>query len=606
MCGIIGIVGTRPVAERLVESLKRLEYRGYDSAGVAAQVDGKLERRRAPGKLRELEAVLERRPLPAETGIGHTRWATHGAPTERNAHPHIAGRVAVVHNGIIENFAELKAELQAKGRVFESDTDTEVVAHLLDETLKTTPDPVAAFKAVLDRLRGAYALAVLVGGADEVILGARNGPPLAVGYGDGEMFVGSDGLALGPFTQRVAYLEDGDFAVVDHSGARIFDHAGHHVERAVKTLPASAAVMEKGNYRHFMEKEIHDQPEGCQRTIAAYVDTLSELTRIPGEIDFAAIRRVQIVACGTSYIAGLIGKYQIEQLAGLPVDVEIASEFRYREPALAEGSLAIAMSQSGETADTLAALRYCRANGMKSAAIVNVTESTIAREVDVVWPIHCGPEIGVASTKAFTAQLSVLTALAIAAARARGRLTPAQERRLVRLLLGAPRLIAESIQLEDAVRRIAADVAKARDVLYLGRGPMYPLALEGALKLKEISYIHAEGYAAGELKHGPIALVDEETPIVILAPSDAYFEKSASNMSEVMARGGQVIFITDPEGAQHAPEGAKVVVTAPACDPLVAPLVLSAPIQLLAYHVAVQKGADVDQPRNLAKSVTVE
>ncbi|MDB5446207.1 MAG: hypothetical protein JWQ97_1524 [Phenylobacterium sp.] len=606
MCGIIGIVGTKPVAERLVESLKRLEYRGYDSAGVAAQVDGKLERRRAPGKLRELEAVLAETPLRAASGIGHTRWATHGAPTERNAHPHIAGRVAVVHNGIIENFAELKAELQAKGRVFQSDTDTEVVAHLLDETLAQGLEPVAAFKAVLDRLRGAYALAVLVGGEAEVILGARNGPPLAVGFGEGEMYLGSDGLALGPFTNRVAYLEDGDYVVIDHAGAKIFDQAGQAAQRPIKTLAASAAVMDKGNYRHFMEKEIHDQPEGCQHTIAAYVDALSERATIPGGLDFAAIERVQIVACGTSYIAGLIGKYLIEQMADLPVDVEIASEFRYRAPALSKGSLALAMSQSGETADTLAALRHCRGKGMRSAAIVNTVESTIAREVDVVWPIHCGPEIGVASTKAFTAQVSVLTALAIGAARARGRIDEAEENRLVRVLLGAPRLIAESIQLEDAVRSIAVEVAKARDVLYLGRGPMYPLALEGALKLKEISYIHAEGYAAGELKHGPIALVDENTPIVILAPFDSYFEKSASNMSEVMARGGQVVFITDPEGERHAPEGARVVVTAPRCDPLIAPLVMSAPIQLLAYHVAVQKGADVDQPRNLAKSVTVE
>jgi len=606
MCGIIGIVGTRPVAERLVESLKRLEYRGYDSAGVAAQVGGKLERRRAPGKLRELESVLEHSPLKAETGIGHTRWATHGAPTERNAHPHIAGRVAVVHNGIIENFAELKAELQAKGRVFASDTDTEVVAHLLDELLAEGLAPVAALKAALDRLRGAYALAILVGGENEVILGARNGPPLAIGYGDGEMFLGSDGLALGPFTNRIAYLEDGDYVIIDHDGAQVFDHDGRSAKRPIKTLPASAAVMEKGNYRHFMEKEIHDQPEGCHRTIAAYVDALTDLTAIPGGIDFTTVRRIQIVACGTSYIAGLLGKYLIEQLADLPVDVEIASEFRYRAPALEEGSLAVAMSQSGETADTLAALRYCRAKGMRSAAIVNTVESTIAREVDVIWPIHCGPEIGVASTKAFTAQVSVLTALAVGAARARGRIDEAEEKRLVKVLLEAPRLIAESIQLEEAVRSIAVEVAKARDVLYLGRGPMYPLSLEGALKLKEISYIHAEGYAAGELKHGPIALVDEHTPIVILAPFDSYFEKSASNMSEVMARGGQVIFITDPEGQQHAPAGAQVVVTAPKCDPLVAPLVMSAPIQLLAYHVAVQKGADVDQPRNLAKSVTVE
>ncbi len=606
MCGIIGIVGKSPVAERLVESLKRLEYRGYDSAGIAAQVDGVLVRRRAPGKLRELEAVLEREPLLAETGIGHTRWATHGAPTERNAHPHIAGRVAVVHNGIIENFAELKAELQAKGREFSSDTDSEVVAHLLDENLQAGLEPLAAFKATLDRLSGAYALAVLVSGEDQVILGARNGPPLAVGYGDGEMFIGSDGMALGPFTNRVAYLNDGDYVIIDHASARIFDAAGKPADRPIKTLAASVAVMEKGNYRHFMEKEIHDQPEGCQRTIAAYVDALSATTTVPGDIDFAKLERVQIVACGTAYIAGMLGKYLIEQLADLPVDVEVASEFRYREPALNAKSLVIAISQSGETADTLAALRYCQAKGMRSAALVNAVESTIAREADVVWPIHCGPEIGVASTKAFTAQVSMLTTLAVAAARQRGKIDAAEENRLVKVLLEAPRLIKESINLEEAVKNIAVEVSKARDVLYLGRGPMFPLALEGALKLKEISYIHAEGYAAGELKHGPIALVDENTPIVILAPFDSYFEKSASNMSEVMARGGQVVFITDPEGERHAPAGARVVVTAPRCDPLIAPLVMSAPIQLLAYHVAVLKGADVDQPRNLAKSVTVE
>ncbi|MFN3520638.1 MAG: glutamine--fructose-6-phosphate transaminase (isomerizing) [Phenylobacterium sp.] len=606
MCGIIGIVGVQPVAGRLVESLKRLEYRGYDSAGVAAQVNGRLERRRAPGKLRELEAVLEQDPLIATTGIGHTRWATHGAPTERNAHPHIVGRVAVVHNGIIENFAELKAELIAAGHAFQSDTDTEVVAHLLEAELATGLGPLDAFKATLDRLHGAFALCVLIGGEDEVILAARNGPPLAIGYGQGEMFVGSDGLALGPFTNRVAYLEDGDYAILDHHGAQIFDQSGAPAERPIKTVPASAVLMEKGNYRHFMEKEIHDQPEGCQRTIAAYVDTLESRAAMPGGLDFAAIERIQIVACGTSYIAGVIGRYLIEQLADLPVDVEIASEFRYRQPALRPNALVIAMSQSGETADTLAALRYCTERGMKSAAVVNATESTIAREVDVVWPIHCGPEIGVASTKAFTAQVSVMIALAIAAAKGRGRIDAIEEQRLVRVLLGAPRLIAEAIGLEDAIKDIAAEVAKARDVLYLGRGPMSALALEGALKLKEISYIHAEGYAAGELKHGPIALVDDQTPIIILAPYDAWFEKSASNMSEVMARGGQVVFITDTEGAGRAPAGAKVVVTAPSSDPLISTLVMSAPIQLLAYHVAVQKGADVDQPRNLAKSVTVE
>ena len=606
MCGIIGIVGKSEVAPRLIESLKRLEYRGYDSAGVAAQVGGALERRRAPGKLKELEAVLEQQPLHARTGIGHTRWATHGAPTERNAHPHIAGRVAVVHNGIIENFAELKHELIAKGRVFSSDTDTEVVAHLVDQNLIEGMDPIEAFKAAQDRLSGAYALCVLICGDKDMIFGARNGPPLVVGYGDGEMFIGSDALAVGPFTNRVLYLEDGDYAVVDAAGAEVFDKTGTKVKRPVKTVASSAAIMEKGNYRHFMEKEIHDQPEGCQRTIAAYVDTLKGVTAIPGDVDWRTLERIQIVACGTSYIAGVIGKYLIEKYADLPVDVEIASEFRYREPALRPGALVIAMSQSGETADTLAALRYCQGKGMKSAVVVNAQESTMAREVDVVWPIHCGPEIGVASTKAFTAQVSVLTAIAVAAARARGRIDEAEEQRLVRALIEAPRLIAESIQLEEAVKSVAIEVAKARDVLYLGRGPMSALALEGALKLKEISYIHAEGYAAGELKHGPIALVDEKTPIIILAPFDSYYEKSASNMSEVMARGGQVVFITDPQGAEHAPAGARVVMTAPSCDPLVAPLVLSAPIQLLAYHVAVLKGADVDQPRNLAKSVTVE
>ncbi|WP_333585648.1 glutamine--fructose-6-phosphate transaminase (isomerizing) [Phenylobacterium sp.] len=607
MCGIIGIVGKAPVQDRLVESLLRLEYRGYDSAGIAgATAPGKVERRRAQGKIRALQEVLAQDPLHAKVGIGHTRWATHGAPSERNAHPHTAGRVTLVHNGIIENFAELRRELESEGRTFESDTDTEVIAQLLDSHLARGLAPLEALKATLDRLTGAFALAVLVAGEEDMLLGARRGSPLVVGYGQDEMFLGSDALAVGPFTNRVAYLDEGDYVRIDRSGAQVFDADGAPVNREVKQLAQAAALVERGNYRHFMEKEIHDQPEGCQRTISAYVDTLTNQVAPPGGLDFAALERVQIVACGTSYIAGMIGRYLIEQLADLPVDVEIASEFRYREPALRPGALVVAMSQSGETADTLAALRYCKARGMRSAAIVNAVESTIAREVDVVWPIHCGPEIGVASTKAFTAQVSVLIALAIAAAKARGRIDQAEEARLVKVLMGAPRLMAEAIGLEDAISAIAAEIAKAKDVLYLGRGPMSALALEGALKLKEISYIHAEGYAAGELKHGPIALVDDQTPIIILAPYDAWFEKSASNMSEVMARGGQVVFITDTEGAKHAPAGARVVVTAPSSDPLVSTLVMAAPIQLLAYHVAVQKGADVDQPRNLAKSVTVE
>jgi glucosamine--fructose-6-phosphate aminotransferase (isomerizing) len=605
MCGIIGIVGTRPVAERLIDSLKRLEYRGYDSAGVASVRDGRLDRRRAKGKIRALEEVLREDSLGGQTGIGHTRWATHGAPSERNAHPHVAGRVAVVHNGIIENFAELKRELIAAGHSFESDTDSEVVAHLIDAALNAGLEPIAALKAALDRVEGAYALAVLVRGEDDLIMGARRGSPLVVGYGEGEMFIGSDALAVGPFTNRIAYLEEGDFVAIDHAGALIFDAAGAPAKRPVRVVSASAALVEKGNYRHFMEKEIHEQPDSCQHTLSAYVDPISGRATPPGEFDFTKIERLQIVACGTASYAGLIGKYLIERLADLPVDVEVASEFRYREPAVRPGTVAVAVSQSGETADTLAALRWCKARGLTTAAIVNAHESTMAREVDVLWPTHAGPEIGVASTKAFTAQVSVLAALAVAAARQRGRIDAAEEARLVGILLEAPRLLAEALQAEEAIQALTQDVAKARDVLYLGRGAMYPLALEGALKLKEISYIHAEGYAAGELKHGPIALVDEQTPVIVIAPSDAAFEKTASNMSEVIARGGRVILITDPAGAAHAPEGASVI-TAPACDALIAPLVFAAPIQLLAYHVAVQKGADVDQPRNLAKSVTVE
>ncbi len=605
MCGIIGIVGTAPVQDRLLESLRRLEYRGYDSAGIAGVVGAGVERRRAKGKIRALEDVLSNHPLPATVGIGHTRWATHGAPSEINAHPHQAGRVTLVHNGIIENFAELRRELEAKGRRFESQTDTEIIAQLLDENLESGLEPLAALKATLDRLTGAYAIAVLIAGRDDLILGARRGSPLVVGYGSGEMFLGSDALAVGPFTTKIAYLEEGDYVAIDHSSARIFNAQGQSVTRDMRVVSPSAALVERGNYRHFMEKEIHDQPDACQHTLSAYLDPVTGRATAPAGVDFSKIDRIQIIACGTAFYAGLISRYLFERLARIPVDVEVASEFRYREPPVTPGTLAIVVSQSGETADTLAALRWCKAQGLQTAAVVNVHESTMAREADVLFPTHAGPEIGVASTKAFTSQVAALTALAIAAAAVRGKIDAVEEARLSRLLLEAPRLIGQSIQVEEAIRALAPDLAKARDVLYFGRGAMSALALEGALKLKEISYIHAEGYAAGELKHGPIALIDEATPVIVIAPSDALFEKTMSNMSEVMARGGPIILFTDEAGARHAPSGIKVIVI-PTCDPLVAPLVFSAPIQLLAYHVAVQKGADVDQPRNLAKSVTVE
>ena len=606
MCGIIGIVGRSPATPRLVESLRRLEYRGYDSAGVAVLDDaGRLGSRREKGKLRNLEAMLDGAPLDGATGVGHTRWATHGAPSERNAHPQRAGRVAVVHNGIIENFAPLKAELQAQGRTFTSDTDTEVIAQLIDRELQTTPHALTAFKAVLDRLEGAYALGVLVEGEEDQVLGARRGSPLVIGWGEGEMFIGSDALAVGPFTPRVSYLAEGDYVRITHDGAEVFDVEGHQVSRPVTVVSASAAMVEKGEYRHFMEKEIHEQPDAVQHTLSAYLDPVAGRATAPG-VDWSAAPRVQIVACGTAYLAGLTAKYLFERLAGLPVDVEIASEFRYREPAVTPGTVAVAVSQSGETADTLAALRWCREKGLVTAAVVNAHHSSMAREADLLWPTHAGPEIGVASTKAFTAQLAALSAVAVAAASARGRIDAAEEARLVRILLESPRLIAEAITREPEVKALAPDLAQARDVLYLGRGPLYPLALEGALKLKELSYIHAEGYAAGELKHGPIALVDEHMPVVVTAPSGELLDKTLGNLQEVAARGGApIILITDGEGAD-AGHAATKVVELPSCDPIVAPLVYAVPIQLLAYHVAVAKGTDVDQPRNLAKSVTVE
>jgi glucosamine--fructose-6-phosphate aminotransferase (isomerizing) len=606
MCGIIGIVGVEAVVPRIVESLRRLEYRGYDSAGIAAHVGGALERRRAKGRIRDLETVLAADPLDAVTGLGHTRWATHGGPSVRNAHPQKAGRVMVVHNGIIENFAALKAEMQALGRTFESDTDTEVVAHLIDHYLDAGAAPLIAFKTALDRLSGAYALGALVEGQENLILGARRGSPLVVGYGEGEMFLGSDALAVGPFTNRIAYLDEGDYVAIDHQQAFFFDSSGAEVERPARTVPASAALVEKGNYRHFMEKEIHDQPDACQRTLSAYVDPIRGVAAAPEGFDFGTVERLQILACGTASYAGLIARYVMEDLAGLPTDVEVASEFRYRNPAVSTSTLAIAVSQSGETADTLAALRWCKAKGLRTAAIVNAPESTMSREVDLIWPTHAGPEVCVLSTKAFTAQVTALTALAIAAARQRGRIDGDEEARLVGVLLEAPRLLSQAITLaEDQIRPIAQEIAKARDVLYLGRGAMYGLALEGALKLKEGSYIHAEGYAAGEMKHGPIALIDESTPVVVVAPSDSFFDKTLSNISEVIARNGSVVLITDEDGAARAPAEARVV-TIPACDRLIAPLIFAVPLQLLAYQVGVSKGADVDQPRNLAKSVTVE
>ncbi|HAJ02209.1 MULTISPECIES: glutamine--fructose-6-phosphate transaminase (isomerizing) [unclassified Brevundimonas] len=604
MCGIIGVTGTGPAIPRLIESLKRLEYRGYDSAGVAALVEGRIERRRAKGKIAALEAVLQAEPLSSTVGIGHTRWATHGAPTTQNAHPHKAGRVTLVHNGIIENFADLKAELEAFGNTFESQTDTEVVAHLLDRALGGGNDPVVAFKSVLDRLTGAYALAVLIEGEDGMILGARRGSPLVVGWGEGEMYLGSDALAVGPFTQTISYLEEGDYVALDRTGARMFDVDGEPVERQKVIVSASAAQVEKGEYRHFMEKEIHEQPDSVQRTLSAYLDFVNGRA-FKQDVDFKSIARIQIVACGTAFYAAQIGRYAFEKLAGLPCDVEIASEFRYRSPALMPDTLAVAVSQSGETADTLACLTWCKGLGLPTAALVNVHTSSMAREAQYLWPTHAGPEIGVASTKALTAQVAALLALAVTAGVARGRISADEEARLVQALFESPRLIAEALQMEDRMRDVAHELSRATDVLFLGRGAMFPLAMEGALKLKEISYIHAEGYAAGELKHGPIALIDEDTPTVALAPLDDLFEKTASNLQEIAARGGPVVMIA-PLSAP-TPHGTGITrIEAPDCHPLIAPLVYAIPVQMLAYFTAVHKGTDVDQPRNLAKSVTVE
>jgi glucosamine--fructose-6-phosphate aminotransferase (isomerizing) len=608
MCGIVGILGREPVAGLLVDALKRLEYRGYDSAGVATLEGGQLARRRAEGKLRNLEARLAREPLTGTIGIGHTRWATHGRPTEDNAHPHATERLAVVHNGIIENFRELREELERTGTKFGSDTDTEVVAHLVTQEMKNGRSPAEAVAAALPRLRGAFALAFLFAGENDLIIGARKGSPLAIGYGDGEMYLGSDAIALAPFTDAISYLEEGDSAVLTRRGVEVHDAKGSKVERAVLRSAASAFLVDKGNYRHFMAKEIHEQPEVVGHTLAHYIDMAAERVRLPAELpfDFARLERVSISACGTAYYAGLVAKYWFERLARLPVEIDVASEFRYRDVPLTPGGLAIFVSQSGETADTLATLRYAKEHKQHTLAVVNVPTSTIARESEVVMPTLAGPEIGVASTKAFTCQLAVLACLAIAAGRARGVLSAAEESRMAHALIETPRLMAEALALEPQIEHFARDLAKSRNVLYLGRGTSFPVALEGALKLKEISYIHAEGYAAGELKHGPIALIDENMPVIVIAPHDRVFEKTLSNMQEVAARQGKIILVTDPRGARDVHLDLLSKLTLPAMHATVTPLVYAIPVQLIAYHTAVVMGTDVDQPRNLAKSVTVE
>ena len=608
MCGIVGIAGNSDVAQRLFDGLKRLEYRGYDSAGICTIEDGKLERRRAEGKLENLAAELKAHPLGGTIGIAHTRWATHGAPTVGNAHPHIAGPVALVHNGIIENFKPLRDELIADGREFASETDSEVVAHLVAREIERGSTPEAAVATVLPRLHGAFAIAFLFRDHPDLIIGARMGAPLTVGYGDGgENYLGSDALALAPLTQRIAYLEEGDWAVVRRDRVEIFDRDNRSVERAIVESGASSAPIEKGNHAHFMRKEIFEQPIVVAQTLQSYVRPFEGEVALPtGDLDLSAINRVTMVACGTSFYAGMVAKYWFEQFARVPVDIDVASEFRYRQPVLEPGGLALFISQSGETADTLAALRHARAEHQRIAVVVNVPTSSMAREADLLLPTHAGPEIGVASTKAFTCQLAVLAALAANLARAKGRLSRDEEREIVGHLQEAPAALNAALGHDDDIAAMAHLIAPARDVLYLGRGPDYPMALEGALKLKEISYIHAEGYAAGEMKHGPIALIDELVPVIVLAPSGPLFEKTVSNMQEVRARGGQIVLISDAKGIAAAGEGTIATIEMPEVHPLIAPLVYAVPVQLLAYHVAVLKGTDVDQPRNLAKSVTVE
>lgn len=604
MCGIIGITGGSDVTERLVEGLKRLEYRGYDSSGVAVLDKGALKRSRAEGKIKALEAKLSGEMIDGATGIAHTRWATHGVPNETNAHPHFYGRVGVVHNGIIENFLELRQSLP--DHKFATETDTEVVAHLIDDALSRGLEPKDAFYETLKKLKGAYAFGVIIDGVTDTIFCARAGSPLAVGMGQDEMYLGSDAMALAQLTNRLIYLEEGDWAVLTPDSAEIFDEAGNPAVREETIISGGPAMAEKGNYRHFMLKEIYEQPETSGRTLANYVDDFNLTADVPSELDFSKFDRVIIIACGTACYAGMVAKYWFEQVAGLAVDVDIASEFRYRRPVISPKSLFIAVSQSGETADTLAALRYCKDKGITTAALVNVMTSTMAREADIALPINAGPEIGVASTKAFTSQLTALAALALSAAKSSRDLSRDAEIRLSRALIQTPRKIKEALQLDAQIEKIAFDLSKASSAFYLARGNQVPIAFEGALKLKEISYIHAEGYAAGELKHGPIALIEDDTPVIVIAPYDDLFEKTISNLQEVASRGGRIILITDETGSKHTGGMASETIILPSTDSFVAPIISSIAVQLLAYHTAVHLGTDVDQPRNLAKSVTVE
>ena len=607
MCGLVGILGSGPVAGPIVGALKRLEYRGYDSAGIATLENGKLERRRAEGKLTNLEAKLAAAPLSGAIGIGHTRWATHGKPTETNAHPHASRGLAVVHNGIIENFKALREELATKGHAFVTETDSEIAAFVVEDELAKGKSPADAVDAALKRLRGAFALVYLFEGEDNLLIGARQGAPLAVGYGEGEMYLGSDALALAPFTDRIAYLEEGDWVVVRRDGADIRDASDQLVKRRIQRNPAGTLLAEKGNYSHFMHKEIHEQPEVVGRTLAHYIDMAAmQLKPFAWPVDPKTLHRVSIVGCGTAYMAGLVAKYWIERFARLPVDIDVASECRYREAPIEPDGLTIVISQSGETADTLASLRYVKDNGSKTVGVVNVPTSSVARLADATAPTLAGSEIGVASTKAFTCQLAAMACLAISLGRARGAIDEAREAALLAELVRTPGLLAEALLLEPAAKALAYSIARASDVLYLGRGTAYPLALEGALKLKELSYIHAEGYAAGELKHGPIALIDEAMPVIVIAPLDAVFEKTVSNMQEVAARGGRLTLIGEKRAAEEAMLAIEHFLPMNDMGSNFAPIVYAVPIQMLAYHAALAKGKDPDQPRNLAKSVTVE